>query len=137
MFIFKREAKAEQAKARLMEMEAKRQEIERKREAAYQKELKERRQQEKREKEKDKPAPSGQKRPKEKSRKQGGDDKVVDVTQKVKERREGDKKLDRIPNIRKKSGQSVTKRRPLAQIMADMQGKKKISTEKSLRGRKF
>lgn len=139
---FKRAAKAEkaeQAKAKLLEMEAKRQEIERKREIAYQKELKEKKQRERQERDGERPAPSGVKRLKDKLKKKGGSERAGDGKLPLKKRTEEEKKLDKIPSIKKKVKPPVTKaaasllpvpaerkkRKPLAQIMASIQGEKR------------
>ena len=126
----------------MLEMEVKRQEIEQKREAAYQKELREKRLLEKREKEKDRATTSGTKRPKEKLKRRGDEKKSADVPPKPRERTEEEKRLAKVPSIKKKGGLATVKsslpivrgederredrkkRKPLASIMAKTRGDK-------------
>ena len=117
-------------------MEAKRQEIERKREIAYQKELKGKKQRERQEREGEKPAASGMKRLKDKPKKKGGMERIGDGKLPLRERTDEEKKLEKIPSIKKKVHQLAAKtiapstsaqgekkkRKPLAQIMSGVQG---------------
>ena len=116
-------------------MEAKRKEIDQKREAAYQRELKEQRQREAI----GKPATSGLKRPKDKGEKKTGEVKKGEIIRtKDPKGSEEQKRVGKIPCIRKKGGglpgvraadkkrEEKRRKKPLAEIMASLKGGEKM-----------